>query len=162
MTKASVYLETSFIGYLTSRLSGDLVTAAHQRLTRSWWETQRTQYVLYVSDFVLREVLAGDAEAAQDRLSMLSETIDLAIPPEADALARHLLAKHLLPPKAAIDALHVAVAAIHNVTYLLTWNCRHIANAATREKIATTIRAQGYNPPVLCTPEELMGESDDE
>ena len=99
--------------------------------------------------------------AAQERLSILAEVEALRSPELARPLAKLLLEQHLLPRKAALDALHVAIAAVQNIDFLLTWNCKHIANAQTRDRIATTIRSQGYNPPVLCTPEELMGGDDD-
>lgn len=162
MSKPTVYLETSLVGYLTSRLSGDLVTAAHQRLTRSWWKLQRPNFTLYVSDLVLREVGAGDPEAAREWMGVLAELIELPTPPEAALVARALIEHKLVPPKAAIDALHVAVAAVNGIDYLLTWNCKHIANAAIRDRVATVIRDLGYKSPVLCTPEELVGENNDD
>lgn len=61
-----------------------------------------------------------------------------------------------MPKKAAVDAVHIAIAAVHGMDYLLTWNCRHIANAAMRNKIGSVIRSSGYEVPVLCTPEELI------
>ena len=157
MNQPSIYLETSVISYLTSRSSRDLVVAAHQEITRVWWDSQRTKYALYVSDFVLLEIQAGDTAAARERQSILADTLGLPTPVETEALAQRLLDQKLLPPKAQVDAYHVAIAAISNIDYLLTWNCKHIANAATRDRMATLIRDQGYKSPVLCTPEELMG-----
>jgi hypothetical protein len=161
MPKPKVYLETSFIGYLTGRLSGDLITAAHQKLTRSWWDDQRQKFALHISDFVLREVSAGDPAAAKERLGVLAGVAELETPFEAQAVAHALIDKRLVPTKAGVDALHVAVAAVSGMDYLLTWNCKHIANATTREGIAAVIRQLGYKPVVLCTPEELMGVDDD-
>jgi predicted nucleic acid-binding protein len=157
MPKPSVYLETTVIGYLTSRMPRDLLTAAHQVLTREWWEAHRSRFTLHVSDFVVEEVGRGNAEAAQERLQVLVGVIVLPTPVEAVALGRLLVDRHLLPKKATWDAFHIAVAALHKMDYLLTWNCKHIANAETRDQIATTIRQEGYKAPILCTPEELMG-----
>ena len=162
MTKPRVYLETSFIGYLTGRLSGDLITAAHQKLTRTWWDEERHKFALHVSDFVFREISAGDSSAASERRAALVGVVELIPPAEARRVTAALLEKRLVPAKAAMDAAHVAVAAVTGMDYLLTWNCKHIANATTREGIANLIRGLGYNPPVLCTPEELMGEDDDD
>ena len=162
MAKPTVYIETSVIGYLTSRLSGDLITAAHQKLTRVWWDQRRSKFALHISDFVLREISAGDPTAVQERLDVLGNDVaELPTPPQAAELARALIQQGAVPPKAAIDALHVAVAAIHGIDYLMTWNCRHIANATMRDRIAAVIQNRGYKPPVLCTPEELMGDNDD-
>jgi hypothetical protein len=76
--------------------------------------------------------------------------------PEASALARHLITQGSLPPKAAVDALHIAIAVVNGIDYLLTWNCTHIANATMRRRIDAVCRQDGYEPVVLCTPEELM------
>lgn len=162
MRKPKVYLETSFIGYLTARLSGDLITAAHQKLTRTWWDEQRKNFDLYVSQVVVQEVGAGDATAATERNQVLLGIESLDVPREASALAAAIISRKLLPPKAAYDALHVAVAAISGMDYLLTWNCKHIANAAIREDLEAVIRKAGYEPAVLCTPEELMGADNDD
>lgn len=157
MSQPSIYLETSVVSYLTSRPSRDLVVAAHQQITRTWWDSQRSKYALYVSDFVLLEIQAGDAIAARERQNILAETLGLPTPVETERLAQQLLEQKLLPPKAQVDAYHVAIASISNIDYLLTWNCKHIANATTRDRMVTLIRDRGYKPPVLCTPEELMG-----
>ncbi len=76
----------------------------------------------------------------------------------AGALARKLVTDGPIPTKAAVDALHIAVATVHGVDYLLTWNCKHIANAEMQGKIEAVCRINGYEPPVICTPEGLSGE----
>jgi hypothetical protein len=65
-----------------------------------------------------------------------------------------------VPPKAADDALHLAIAAANGVEYLVTWNCRHLANATMREQIEAACRAAGYRPPIICTPEEWLEDDD--
>jgi len=94
---------------------------------------------------------------ADARLRALGGVPLLEIRPEATALSRALLERGPLPQKAAADALHIAVAATHGIEYLLTWNCKHIANAEMRPHIERICRAHAAEPPVLCTPEELMG-----
>ena len=161
MTAAAVprlYLETSIVSYLAARPSGDLVTAAHQRLSARWWVTRRGAFALHVSEIVLREAEAGDPAIARRRLSLVAGLPVLAVTPEAATLAAEILRATGLPGRAAADALHIAVAAVHGMDYLLTWNCRHIANAALRGRIEATCRARGYDPSVLCTPEELTSE----
>ncbi|MEM1043742.1 MAG: type II toxin-antitoxin system VapC family toxin [Bacteroidota bacterium] len=133
-----------------------LVTAARQQLTAAWWATQRSKYDLFISPLVLEEAELGDANAAAARLAVLQD-LDAPTPsPEADALAEALLRDVPLPEKAAADAVHIAVAATAGAEYLLTWNFRHIANPVLREQIAEVCRRSGYEPPTLCTPEDLL------
>lgn len=153
---ASVYLETSVIGYLTSRMSRQLVTAANQQLTREWWEDHREEFDLFISQFVVQEAGAGDPVAARERLEVIGQIPKLDVTPDAQALAKELVKNVPLPDKAEVDALHVAVATVHGVDYLLTWNCKHIANAALRPRIEAVCRNSGYEPPTICTPQELM------
>jgi hypothetical protein len=151
-----VYIETSFVSYLTSRPSRDLVIAAHQQITHEWWDARRAGYELCVSQLVLDEAGAGDAQSAQERLLVLRPMLVLETTAEALELAKELLHAGALPAKAADDALHIAIAATKTVPYLLTWNCRHLANAAMRPVIETTCNAKGYKAPIICTPEELL------
>ena len=155
--KPSTHVETTIVSYLTARPTRDLVRAAEQEVTREWWEGRAT-FALYVSQLVLDECAAGDADAASRRLAALGEVAILDTTEEAIALGRHLVAAGGLPSKAGADALHIAVAAVHGLDFLLTWNCTHIANARTRGKIEGICRAAGYDPPMLCTPMELMEE----
>jgi predicted nucleic acid-binding protein len=152
----SVYLETTIIGYLTSRPSRDLIVAAHQQLTRDWWDRHRTSYELFVSEAVIAECGAGDPQAAQERLDFLNGLPVLDVSREAELLAESLIRGVPLPDKAAIDALHVALATVNGIDFVLTWNCTHIANAALQHKIESVCRAAGYNPPIICTPQQLM------
>ena len=152
----TVYLETTIPSYLTARVSRDLVSAAHQQLTLEWWQVRREQFQLFVSELVLQEVALGDTESAKRRLDLLAGIPSLAITPAAATLAAELVKSRLLPEKASADALHIAIAAVHRVDYLLTWNIRHLANAAMRRRIEEGCRAAGFAAPVLCTPEELM------
>ena len=156
--KPSVYLETSVIGYLTSRPSRDIVTAAHQQITTEWWEDQRTKFDLVLSQFVLQEVGTGNQEFAAKRLALVQDIPILPATPESLALAQTLTKNGPLPKKSEVDALHLAIAAVSSVDYLLTWNSKHIANAAMRPRIEALCRQAGYEPPIICTPEELMEE----
>ena len=152
----TVYIETSVISYLTSRPSRDLVTAAHQRLTLEWWPGTRPAFNAVVSELVLQEAALGDPESAQRRLQAISGLPVLVMTEAGRDLARCLLAEAATPDNAIADALHIAIAAENGAGYLLTWNCRHIANARARHAIERTLRAAGYDPPILCTPEELV------
>jgi predicted nucleic acid-binding protein len=152
-----VYLETTVVSYLTAWFSRDLVVAARQQITRDWWTRRRSQFELYVSDLVWAEAAIGDADAARRRTEVLEPLPLLATTEEAVTLARAVAAALALPPRAAADALHVAIAACHGIDYLLTWNSTHIANAELRPRVERACRREGYEPPVLCTPDELMG-----
>src|SRR5262249_16172722 len=121
--KLAVYLETSIIGYLTSRPSRDLVTAANQQLTRDWWELRRGDFDLFASEAVWKECSAGDGDAAKERLRLLESIPLLDVTGEAEKLAAELVRGVPLPQRAAVDALHISVATVHGIDYLLTWNC---------------------------------------
>jgi hypothetical protein len=151
-----VYIETTIVGYLASRPRNDVIFQARQELTRMWWDARRPQYEIVVSQLVLDEASAGDDEAAAERLELLRDASLLDITrPEIDPIADALLAAHLLPAKARSDAVHVAAATVHGVEYLLTWNCKHIANAATLPRVYRLLTDLGYSPPLIVTPEEF-------
>jgi hypothetical protein len=160
MANPRVYVETSVISYLTALPSRDLLVAAHQQVTRDWWSS-RTRFDLFVSDAVLQEVERGDGAAAARRLAALDGIPVLSATLSAQALATEFLRAAAMPSKAAIDAVHVAIAATHGVDFLITWNCTHIANAAVRGKIEAVCRDAGFRPPAICTPLELPGEEDE-
>ena len=151
-----VYIETTFVSYLTARPSRDLIVAGHQQITHDWWDTRRGDYELCVSQLVLQEAGDGDPQAAQERLDVLATMTMLEIKEEAVELAEELVQTGALPAKAGNDALHIAVAAIHRVPYLLTWNCRHLANATMRAQIESVCASKGFKAPIICTPEEMM------
>lgn len=157
--KSTLYVETSIVSYLTARRSRDIITAARQEITQEWWNARRTNFQLFTSEFVIEEAEEGDPEAARRRLDALAEAEELDLHDEARPLARKLVEKGPLPAQAALDALHIAVSATSGMDYLLTWNMKHIANAAIRDQIEEMCRSSGYEPPIMCTPEELMEES---
>ena len=111
----------------------------------------------FVSELVIRESGAGDLIAAGRRLTELAAIPVLALTDEAVTLARDLIEREILPKAAADDAMHIGLATVHAMDYLLTWNCRHIANARIRPAVTARCVAQGYTLPIICTPEELMG-----
>ncbi len=156
--KPRVYLETTIPSYLTAWLSRDLVMAGHQQTTREWWDTRREDFELFVSQFVIDEAGAGDPDAAARRLAVLANVPLLDPGEHIHTLADALMKRVPLPPKAIADSLHIAIATINGMDYLLTWNCTHIANAALRANIEAVCREYGYEPPVICTPEELLKE----
>ena len=156
--RRAVYVETTIVSYLVGWLSrNDLQVAANQELTRRWWMSRRADFDLFISAAVLDEASEGDPELAAQRLRFLQDMPILETLPEAHALKRELLRRTPIPSKAETDALHIAIAAVHGVDYLLTWNCKHIANAVMLPMVYDVCRAAGYEPPFVCTPPELMG-----
>jgi hypothetical protein len=149
-----VYIETSIISYLTSRISRDVVAAGKQELTRLWW-LGRNEYSLLTSEVVLDEASAGDEMASARRLKALRDIPVLMLTDEATRLGDDLVRQGALPDKALADAFHIAIAAVHDVDYLLTWNCTHLANAVMRGTIDRICRSSGLRPPIICTPAEL-------
>ena len=158
--KPKVYIETTIISYLTAWRSPQLVMAANQEATRNWWDEERDRFDLFVSQIVIQEASAGDAAAAQRRLESISGLAELPITDEVSLLAKKLIDKTPLPEKAKLDALHIATATVNGMDYLLTWNCRHIANATLRNSMNQICQAVGYEMPVICTPIELIAETE--
>ena len=155
--KQRVYIETTVVSYLTNWLSRDIVIAAHQQITREWWN-KRARFELYVSQIVIQEAGSGDSEAAKLRAHVLEDINVLELSSEARVLADELIGQGAIPDKAVLDAFHIGIAVVNGMDYLLTWNCTHIANASIRHKIESICRSSRYEPPVICTPEELMEE----
>jgi hypothetical protein len=154
--KSKVYIETSVISYLTARPSRDILIAANQQVTQEWWQERRPSFDVYISQLVEQEISSGDAEAVAKRQQALTDCSFLDITPEAVSLAERLIEQNAIPKQAAEDALHIAVATVSGMDYLLTWNFKHIANAAMRANVELVCRLNGYEPPVICSPMELM------
>ena len=150
-----VYLETTIISYLAAWPSRDLVTAAHQQITHDWWD-RRDRFNLYASELVLGEAGSGDSAAAARRLELLSDIPVLSVTREALDFAEELIKRGSLPEKALSDALHISLSVLNGMDFLVTWNLKHIANAVQRQSIENACRAKGFDPPTICTPEELM------
>jgi len=131
---------------------------ANLEITRRWWETRRSQFTLYISQVVLDEAGQGDAEMASKRLEILQSLSVLELTDTIEDLGMQFLTRSNLPAKASDDAIHIAVATVHGLDYLLTWNCKHIANAQIQKKLTEICRDFGYKLPTICTPYELMGE----
>lgn len=155
-----VYIETSIVSYLRQRPSGQLVTATRQLLTRRWWDGHRADFELVTSQYVLDEAAKGDPTLAAERLNALDGITLLDLPEDVPKLASEILARMILPPQALIDALHISAATFHGVDYLLTWNCKHIANARVLSRIRELLIELDLPEPVICTPEEMIGDDD--
>jgi predicted nucleic acid-binding protein len=158
----TVYLETTFVSHLVALPARDLVIAAHQQVTRDWWQRRRPQFRLVISQVVLDEIAAGDKSEAQKRLELVKPLAVLSSSPDAEALTASILQAGALPAKAVRDAAHIALATVHGVGYLLTWNCRHLANAQISRRVSRICSERGFIMPTICTPEELLEEIDNE
>lgn len=147
-----VYLETTVVGYLTAKPSGNIVIAGHQQSSQEWWEDRKQDFRVVASQLVLQEAGRGDVPAAQRRLDILKGVELLEITPEATNLARALIGNGVVPDTSLEDALHVAVAVVNGCKYL----DRHLAGAGVRTRIEAFCRDKGYEPSIICTPEELL------
>jgi hypothetical protein len=151
-----LYLETTIPSFLTARPSRDLAKSRMQWITARWWNSWRTQFHIYVSTIVLKEARKGDPEAARRRLDILEPIQVVDHNPRSYALADRLMASSAMPPDSRNDAEHIAIASVHEITFLLSWNCAHLANTHTSREIAEICRSEGYCCPTLCTPQTLL------
>jgi hypothetical protein len=156
--KPKLYLETTIPSCLTSRPSRDLIVAANQLITRQWWEERRPHFEVCVSQFVIDEVASGDPAVAAECLKVIKGLPVLATTAEAVDLARKILQLGLIPQRAIDYARHIALAATHQVDFLMTWNCSHIASPFAGRRIKRLCEESGFECPVICTPHELLGE----
>jgi hypothetical protein len=156
----TVYLETTIVGHIAGRLHRDPFVAARQQVTRDWWRDDAPKFGLYISQLVLEECRAGDSTAAAERFEVVQGIDLLESSDDVDSLADALISGLAIPASEPRDAFHIAIAAVNGVEYLLTWNFKHIANASLRSRIEQVCRDAGYEPPIICTPDELMGAED--
>jgi predicted nucleic acid-binding protein len=152
----SVYIETTIVSYLTAWPTNDIIRQSHQLITRQWWNNARLRFSVYTSRIVQVEASAGDPVAARERLDALKDLPLLQISKEAEELASVIAGYTGLPSSKAADALHVAIAAVNGIDYLLTWNCTHLANGVLIPKIARACDSMSYVAPQIVTPEFLL------
>ena len=155
-TVFQVYIDATIPSNLVARPSQDTKIAEWQKITREFWQDTRFEFIL--SDIVIDEISAGDKEQAASRLQAVEGfTVVVAAALEFE-LAGRLITQSAIPQSAFIDALHVAVAATHNIPYLATWNFAHLANAYTRPRIEHVCREAGYSVPRVDSPKVIMEE----
>ena len=156
-TKLKVYLETSFVSYLTGGLTTNAKIAADQAYTRQWWESEKEKAQVFVSGYTLSECEDGNSEKSTQRLNAIR---DIEVLPdkieEVVSLARQLISGHALPEGETTDALHIATAAVNGMDILLTWNCKHMANPHTLPKTRKIISEAGYFRPAIMTPKTFI------
>ena len=151
-----LYLETTIPSYLVARKSRDTIMHGQQAATRKWWEGRRSNYELFVSEFVDIEAGRGDAEMSVARAAAMQDLPRLAATEDVRELAAEILKTGLIPDKAQVDASHIAVAAVHRMDILLTWNCTHIHNIAISRQIKRLCARAGWLCPAICTPFDLL------
>src|ERR1035437_8843371 len=154
----SVYIETSVVSYLVARPTARPLAQQWHVWTKDWWRLRRPFFECVISAEVLREAAAGDPRASRQRLDILSTLTVLRRTQAVDELAEAFLSAGALPAKAKADAAHLAVATAHRVDYLLTWNCKHLANAEVWLRVRPLVEQRGYRMPMVCRPLQLMGE----
>jgi hypothetical protein len=150
-----IYIETSVISYLTSRPSRDLVIAARQEITSEWWEKRGTSFEALISNLVLKEIAAGNAEAAMRRLVICQPLPRLTVGADCEALADRIIKTGAVPPTEQEDAMHIALATLAQVDYIATWNFAHMVSPEAKYRLQKHIEQLGFAPPLLATPEEL-------
>ena len=155
--KKKVYIETSFISYLCGKRSDNLIISSNQKITHDWWDKRKQFYNLFSSELVYQEIIKGDKVASIERIKVFDSFDLLELNDMVKRMAGTLLAKRVLSAKAAVDAMHIALATVSGMDYLLTWNCKHIANAELQKQVLSVCTIEGHSMPVICTPLELMG-----
>ncbi len=155
---ASVYVETTIPSYLAAKPSRDLIVAAHQQITHEWWATAMDRFDLYVSEAVLSEIRRGDANYATRRLEFVAEMGVLAMFADVEVLIREYGERLGLVGPALSDLPHFAFAVAYNIDYLVTWNCKHIANGQIIKRLTAVNDTIDRVTPIICTPEELLAE----
>ena len=153
-----IYIESTIPSYVVARPARDLLQAARQQLTKDWWDLKSAMHELFTSQVVLDEITDGETAMAKQRLDVVAQIKLLDLTDEANALTKDILASGLLPADADRDAAHIALATVHEMDILLSWNCRHIANAVIQARLRRLVEKSGFTLPVLCTPDELTGE----
>ena len=154
--KPRLYLETTIPSYLVARRSVLARISADQQTTQDWWDFRRAEYDLFISELVLDESASGDPDMAAARLEKLAGLPQLAQTHAVDLLAQRIIERGIIPHSAAPDATHIALAAVHAMNFLLTWNCKHIANAFNRRRLEALCREAGFECPLICTPATLV------
>jgi predicted nucleic acid-binding protein len=157
----TAYIETTIPSYYVARPSMNVIQASRQASTRAWWDGGRSNFDLFTSQEVIQEARLGDAHMATQRLDFLSHIPKLELTEDVGKLAQKLIQFALVPEKAASDAVHIAVASVHGLNYIVTWNFKHIANPYTRDRLCAVVAEAGFRLPVMCSPDELIQYDED-
>jgi len=154
--KPTLYLETTIPSYLKAKQSRDIIQTARQQITSEWWDNRLNDFDIYISQIVIDEAGEGDPAASVKRMEMIKDFSLLEITEQVINLAEKIIIEKIIPEKAVRDALHIAVATFHEMIFLLSWNCKHIANAEIIKRLRKTVADEGLELHVICTPGELL------
>ena len=155
--RLKVYLETSFVSYLTGRPTTKEPIAAWQAASRQWWAAVAPSCDLFVSGYVIKEAKKGNPDQVEQRLQAINGLAELNVEPtRIGEVADVLIREHALPENETTDAYHIATAAFYGMDVLITWNCKHIANEFTLPKTYTLLSKMGMKCPVIITPKRFM------
>ena len=155
--KLKVYLETSFVSYLTGGETDNARIASDQAHTRRWWVQERPNCEVFASTYTVAESVKGGSEMVARRKRVLEIVPQLVFDEdEVVELAEKLLEGHALPSGESMDALHIAVAAVTGMDVVLSWNCKHIANPHTLPKTRAILMKAGYPCPQVMTPKTFL------
>ena len=152
-----IYLESSVISFKSSRLSDNIDTCHMQLKTKKFWEYAIKRFEIYISDIVIGEIEKGDKTASSKRLKMVEPFKVIEATPEVLKLSEKYIKLLELPVKASLDALHIALACFYKMDFLVTWNCKHIANGEFIKKINGYNNKYGIYNSIIITPDFLLG-----
>ena len=153
--RKKVYIETTIPSYITTDLSNDIIILGHQIITIEWWKTNKNYFDLYLSEIVIDEISKGDNKQAEKRIELIKDLKVLDFNKELEELGIKYFEYFKLPKKALFDAYHIAIAVYYQMDFLLTWNCKHLANAGIRTRLLEYNKKADLKTPDICTPEEL-------
>jgi hypothetical protein len=156
--KRRVYIETSVVSYYTGRASRDVVIAGHQQATQDFWPLLSQDLLPHVSALVVKEAGKGSPELARKRLDAIGSFPVLASTPEAERLAQDILDARGIPAEYPEDALHIAIAAMGGMEFIVTWNFAHINNPFTKIMIRQAVENAGYECPEIVSPDAFLGD----
>ncbi len=154
-TKPRAYIETTIPSYIIGSDSRDLIILEHQIFTRDWWKVAWNKYALHISETVILEIKAGNPELAEQRIQLIKGLPILSLNECIESLVSKYMEHFHFPDKLLNDMFHVAFATCYQMDYIVTWNCRHIANPFTQRQLDRLNSSLGFQTPLLCTPEQL-------
>lgn len=151
-----VYVETSFISYLTARPSSNITLLARQQAAHAVWALQGHKFQPFISGLVIDEITKGDIGAARRRVQACDVATVLSVTAQAEDLAQQLIHKNVIPATEPEDALHIAIATLEQMDYILSFNFSHMVGAEAKFALQTAIAQLGYKPPLLVTADDLL------
>jgi hypothetical protein len=151
-----VYLETSVVSLIASRPSSDLITASMQKDSHDWWDKEAKRHRVVISQIVMNEINKGDKQAVEERMKVVQDLELLDIDEEVKTITAVYEKELGLPVRARVDILHMSISVVHQVDYLLTWNCTHIASPFYMQKLLRLNDKIGKKTPLFLTPRQYF------